>query len=210
MGRRVRERKSDAAEGRRVSGVQTSPPATFLVHLRLHNHKLTWCSFKRQGNCREEERDYGMEIVAPVKISPTSNDFQSKTVVVASYFLWSPPAATPSTTSKASRRPSASFNATFTASRLQRFQSRDLIVSFSPSQIQPSHPPDNTSPIVCWFLKDAYSWWDELNNSPIGQDLIFHVLSALYGVVTIVALGTRLCPDESPPRQINPRRPSTA
>ncbi|KAL4575595.1 hypothetical protein LXL04_022443 [Taraxacum kok-saghyz] len=41
---------------------------------------------------------------------------------------------------------------------------------------------------VMYALKDAYSWWDELNNSPIGQDLIFHVLSALYGVVTIVAL----------------------
>ncbi|CAH1431146.1 unnamed protein product [Lactuca virosa] len=41
---------------------------------------------------------------------------------------------------------------------------------------------------VMYILKDAYSWWDELNNSPIWQDLIFHVLAALYGVVTLVAL----------------------
>lgn len=41
---------------------------------------------------------------------------------------------------------------------------------------------------VMYTLKDAYSWWDELNDSPIWQDLIFHVLAALYGVVTLVAL----------------------
>ncbi|GAA0150979.1 hypothetical protein LIER_09797 [Lithospermum erythrorhizon] len=35
---------------------------------------------------------------------------------------------------------------------------------------------------------DAVGWWEEVNKSPLWQDLIFHVLSALYGVVAVVAL----------------------
>ncbi|KAK4761394.1 hypothetical protein SAY87_029278 [Trapa incisa] len=37
-------------------------------------------------------------------------------------------------------------------------------------------------------MVDASSWWEDLNNSPLWQDRIFHVLAALYGVVAIVAL----------------------
>ncbi|KAK4748923.1 hypothetical protein SAY87_015509 [Trapa incisa] len=35
---------------------------------------------------------------------------------------------------------------------------------------------------------DASSWWEDVNNSPLWQDRIFHVLAALYGVVAVVAL----------------------
>ncbi|KVH87577.1 tobamovirus multiplication protein 3-like [Cynara cardunculus var. scolymus] len=42
--------------------------------------------------------------------------------------------------------------------------------------------------VVIYALKDAYSWWDEFNHSHVWQDWIFHVLAALYGIVTLVAL----------------------
>ncbi|XP_020095668.1 tobamovirus multiplication protein 3-like [Ananas comosus] len=34
----------------------------------------------------------------------------------------------------------------------------------------------------------AADWWEELNNSPVWQDRIFHALAALYGFVGVVAL----------------------
>ncbi|CAI9262681.1 unnamed protein product [Lactuca saligna] len=42
--------------------------------------------------------------------------------------------------------------------------------------------------VAMYNLKDAYSFWDVLNNSPVWQDRIFHALAALYGIVSIVAL----------------------
>jgi len=37
-------------------------------------------------------------------------------------------------------------------------------------------------------LMSATDWWDAVNNSPAWQDLIFHVLAALFGLVAVVAL----------------------
>lgn len=41
---------------------------------------------------------------------------------------------------------------------------------------------------VAHSLKDAMSWWDQINESPTWQDRTFHVLAALYGIVAVVAL----------------------
>ncbi|VVB03872.1 unnamed protein product [Arabis nemorensis] len=37
-------------------------------------------------------------------------------------------------------------------------------------------------------LKEASSWWSDVNESPIWQDRIFHMLAILYGLVSIVAV----------------------
>ncbi|GFP93993.1 tobamovirus multiplication protein 3 [Phtheirospermum japonicum] len=42
--------------------------------------------------------------------------------------------------------------------------------------------------VVALRLKDATSWWDVVNESPVWQDRIFHILAALYGIVAAVAL----------------------
>lgn len=47
----------------------------------------------------------------------------------------------------------------------------------------------SSSPAVEAFdLKDASSWWSDVNKSPIWQDRIFHALALLYGIVSVVAL----------------------
>ncbi|KAK9074420.1 hypothetical protein SSX86_007018 [Deinandra increscens subsp. villosa] len=42
--------------------------------------------------------------------------------------------------------------------------------------------------VMMYALKDSYNLWDLLNQSPVWQDRIFHVLAGLYGVVSVVAL----------------------
>ncbi|EOA24467.1 hypothetical protein CARUB_v10017723mg [Capsella rubella] len=37
-------------------------------------------------------------------------------------------------------------------------------------------------------LKEASNWWSDVNESPIWQDRIFHVLAVLYGIVSVVAV----------------------
>lgn len=44
------------------------------------------------------------------------------------------------------------------------------------------------SAVVALDLKDARSWWDHVNESPLWQDRIFHALAILYGFVAAVAL----------------------
>lgn len=41
---------------------------------------------------------------------------------------------------------------------------------------------DVATPVV------ASNWWHDVNESPLWQDRIFHVLAALYGLVAAVAL----------------------
>ncbi|CAA3016470.1 tobamovirus multiplication 3 [Olea europaea subsp. europaea] len=41
---------------------------------------------------------------------------------------------------------------------------------------------------VMLSLKDATSWWDVMNESPVWQDRIFHVLACLCGIVAAFAL----------------------
>ncbi|WOL09788.1 tobamovirus multiplication protein 3-like [Canna indica] len=48
---------------------------------------------------------------------------------------------------------------------------------------------DSSLPMVAaTAINSATSWWDEVNNSPIWQDWIFHSLAVLYGLVAAVAL----------------------
>ncbi|XP_074275347.1 protein TOM THREE HOMOLOG 1-like [Silene latifolia] len=47
---------------------------------------------------------------------------------------------------------------------------------------------DPLNAVKAYVLKDGSSWWNEVNESPIWQDRIFHVLALLYGIVSIVAL----------------------
>ncbi|KAM7484795.1 hypothetical protein LguiA_000804 [Lonicera macranthoides] len=44
------------------------------------------------------------------------------------------------------------------------------------------------SAVVAYTLKEATSWWEEVNNSALWQDRIFHILAALYAIVALVAL----------------------
>ncbi|XP_028794370.1 tobamovirus multiplication protein 3-like [Neltuma alba] len=37
-------------------------------------------------------------------------------------------------------------------------------------------------------LTESSSWWHDVNDSPVWQDRIFHVLAALYGIVAVVAV----------------------
>lgn len=40
----------------------------------------------------------------------------------------------------------------------------------------------------------AAAWWDDVNNSTLWQDRTFHALAALYGVVSFLALVSRIPP----------------
>ncbi|KAL4348505.1 hypothetical protein GQ457_17G014960 [Hibiscus cannabinus] len=42
--------------------------------------------------------------------------------------------------------------------------------------------------VVALKLKAASNWWHDVNDSPLWQDRIFHILAALYGLVAAVAL----------------------
>lgn len=42
--------------------------------------------------------------------------------------------------------------------------------------------------VTAFELMDSSNWWHDINESPLWQDRIFHVLAALYGIVAIVAL----------------------
>ncbi|KAH0780634.1 hypothetical protein KY290_000232 [Solanum tuberosum] len=49
-------------------------------------------------------------------------------------------------------------------------------------------PSEKAVTVVAYHLNDAINWWDDVNKSADGQNLIFHVLAILYGVVAFVAL----------------------
>ncbi|XVE85623.1 hypothetical protein DITRI_Ditri17bG0105100 [Diplodiscus trichospermus] len=42
--------------------------------------------------------------------------------------------------------------------------------------------------VIAYNLKDASDWWRDINDSPLWQDRIFHILTGLYGLVAAVAL----------------------
>ncbi|KAL6579496.1 Tobamovirus multiplication protein 3 [Orobanche minor] len=48
--------------------------------------------------------------------------------------------------------------------------------------------PSAAAAVVALRLKEATSWWDVVNESPVWQDRVFHVLATLYGIVAAVAL----------------------
>ncbi|VVA99625.1 unnamed protein product [Arabis nemorensis] len=37
-------------------------------------------------------------------------------------------------------------------------------------------------------LKEATNWWSDVNESPVWQDRIFHILAVLYGIVSVIAV----------------------
>ncbi|XP_077231432.1 tobamovirus multiplication protein 3-like [Tasmannia lanceolata] len=49
-------------------------------------------------------------------------------------------------------------------------------------------PAGIRSVIPAYGLKNAFDWWDQVNNSSIWQDRIFQTLAGLYGFVATVAL----------------------
>lgn len=46
----------------------------------------------------------------------------------------------------------------------------------------------SSSAVEMLNLKEASNWWSDVNESPIWQDRIFHVLAVLYGIVSLVAV----------------------
>lgn len=48
--------------------------------------------------------------------------------------------------------------------------------------------PSSAAAVIAYKLTDASSWWNDVNESPVWQDRIFHILAALYGLVAAVAL----------------------
>lgn len=42
--------------------------------------------------------------------------------------------------------------------------------------------------VTAVVVSSASNWWDEVNNSALWQDWIFHILALLYGLVAAVAL----------------------
>ncbi|XP_028084318.1 putative leucine-rich repeat receptor-like serine/threonine-protein kinase At3g53590 [Camellia sinensis] len=44
------------------------------------------------------------------------------------------------------------------------------------------------SAVAAYVLKDSSSWWDQIDESPLWQNRIFHVLAVLYGIVAAVAV----------------------
>ncbi|KAF8398779.1 hypothetical protein HHK36_014637 [Tetracentron sinense] len=47
---------------------------------------------------------------------------------------------------------------------------------------------ENPAAIIAYGLENASDWWEEVNNSPVWQNRIFHILAGLYGLVAVVAL----------------------
>lgn len=47
---------------------------------------------------------------------------------------------------------------------------------------------DPSLAVTAYLLKDASNWWNNINDSLFWQDRIFHILSILYGIVSVVAL----------------------
>ncbi|XP_042501889.1 tobamovirus multiplication protein 3-like [Macadamia integrifolia] len=47
---------------------------------------------------------------------------------------------------------------------------------------------DGPSSVISYAVIDASNWWDDINNSPVWQNRIFHVLAVLYGLVGAIAL----------------------
>ena len=42
--------------------------------------------------------------------------------------------------------------------------------------------------VAAYELKNASNWWDQIDESPLWQDRLFHILAALFGIVSFVAL----------------------
>ncbi|XP_010680150.2 tobamovirus multiplication protein 3 [Beta vulgaris subsp. vulgaris] len=47
---------------------------------------------------------------------------------------------------------------------------------------------DPSLAVTAFLMKDASNWWNNINDSHLWQDRIFHILSILYGIVSAIAL----------------------
>ncbi|KAL4638169.1 hypothetical protein ACB092_03G130300 [Castanea dentata] len=48
--------------------------------------------------------------------------------------------------------------------------------------------PPTAMMVAAYELKSASNWWDQIDDSPLWQDRIYHILAALFGIVSFVAL----------------------
>ncbi|CAA7032521.1 unnamed protein product [Microthlaspi erraticum] len=48
--------------------------------------------------------------------------------------------------------------------------------------------PLSSSSAAALNLKEATNWWSDVNESPVWQDRIFHILAVLYGIVSVIAV----------------------
>ncbi|KAL1222710.1 Tobamovirus multiplication protein 3 [Cardamine amara subsp. amara] len=62
------------------------------------------------------------------------------------------------------------------------------IMQYASEMMMASSSSSSSSAVEAFNLKDASNWWSDVNESPIWQDRIFHVLAILYGIVSIVAV----------------------
>ncbi|CAN8305205.1 unnamed protein product [Cochlearia groenlandica] len=46
----------------------------------------------------------------------------------------------------------------------------------------------SSSAVAALNLKEATNWWSDVNESPVWQDRIFHILAALYAIVSVIAV----------------------
>ena len=44
--------------------------------------------------------------------------------------------------------------------------------------------------VAAYKLKNASNWWDQIDESPLWQDRLYHILAALFGIVSFVAVVT--------------------
>lgn len=52
----------------------------------------------------------------------------------------------------------------------------------------PSSEAATAAVMAAYKLTEASNWWNDVNKSPLWQDRIFHLLTALYAVVAAIAL----------------------
>ena len=54
------------------------------------------------------------------------------------------------------------------------------------------HSLSSPSSAASLNLKEGTNWWWDVNESPVWQDRIFHLLAVLYAVVSVIAVVGRL------------------
>ncbi|XP_024008328.1 protein TOM THREE HOMOLOG 1 isoform X2 [Eutrema salsugineum] len=63
-----------------------------------------------------------------------------------------------------------------------------LEMMHSSSGILSSSSSYSAAAVVALNLKEATNWWSDVNESPVWQDRIFHILAVLYGIVSVIAV----------------------
>ncbi|EOA38335.1 hypothetical protein CARUB_v10009846mg [Capsella rubella] len=67
-------------------------------------------------------------------------------------------------------------------------RSGGLEMMLSSSGILSSSSSSSAAAILALNLKEATNWWSDVNESPMWQDRIFHILAFLYGIVSVIAV----------------------